>query len=111
MTTQLSSASRLHPVSALPCAEPFAVVPQAAVPASRARTGLLESVAVLASVAVAGVCLAAVITVSVCWHALYLEAREDALDSTLDSGFKAAVLELGAVPGRQDAAGKALVRG
>lgn len=56
-------------------------------------------------------CLAAVITVSVCWHALYLEAREDALDSTLDSGFKVAVLELGAVPGRQDAAGKALVRG
>ena len=72
MTTQLSSASRLHPVSALPCAEPFAIAPQAAMPASRARTGLLESVAVLASAAVAGVCLAAVITVSICWHGLYL---------------------------------------
>ena len=111
MTSPLSSASRIQPASPLPCAVPFASAPEAAGTSSCSRGRLLENFAVLASAAVVGVCLAAVITVSVCWHALYLEAREDALDSTLDSGFKAAVLELGAVPGRQDAAGKALVRG
>lgn len=116
MTSQLSSAYRIVPASILPCAVPLASASEAAVaeasaPAACSRRHLLENVAVLASTAVVGLCLVAVITVSVCWHALYLEAREDALDSTLDSGFKVAVLELGAVPGRQDAAGKALVHG
>jgi hypothetical protein len=53
---------------------------------------------------VVGVCLAAVITVSVCWHGLYLEARESALDSTLDRGFEPAVLDVAAPAGLSQAA-------
>ncbi|MBO4296437.1 MAG: hypothetical protein J5863_06745 [Desulfovibrio sp.] len=112
MTSQLSSASRIQPASILPCAVPLASAPDVAAPASCARTSLLESAAVLASAAVVGVCLAAVITVSICWHGLYLEARENALDSTLDRGFEPAVLELAAPAGLTQAArGAAVARG
>ena len=111
MISQLSSASRIQPVSPLPCAVPLASVPEVAAPASCARTNLLENAAVLASAAVVGVCLAAVITVSICWHGLYLDARAGALDSTLDRGFEPAVLEVVATPGQAGRAGMAPVRG
>ena len=112
MISQLSSASRIQPVSPLPCAVPLASVPEVAAPASCARTNLLENAAVLASAAVVGVCLAAVITLSICWHGLYLEARENALDSTLERGFEPAVLELVAPAGLTQAArGVAVARG
>jgi hypothetical protein len=111
MTSQLSSASRIQPASPLPCAVPLASVPEAAEPASCARANLLESAAVLASAVVVGVCLAAVITVSVCWHGLYLDARAGALDSTLDRGFESAVLEVAVAPGQSGRASMAPVRG
>jgi len=111
MTSPLSSASRIQPASplpcAVPCAVPFASAPEAAGTSSCSRGRLLENFAVLASAAVVGVCLAAVITVSVCWHGLYLEAREGALDSTLERGFEPAVLELSAPGARSGAARRA----
>ena len=106
MTSQLSSAYRIVPASILPCA-----VPLASAPAACSRRHLLEKVAVLASAAVVGLCLAAVITVSVCWHGLYLDARAGALDSTLDRGFEPAVLKVVATPGQAGRAGMAPVRG
>ena len=112
MTSQLSSAYRIVPASILPCAVPLASASEAAVaeasaPAACSRRHLLENVAVLASTAVVGLCLVAVITVSVCWHGLYLEAREGALDSTLERGFEPAVLELSAPGARSGAARRA----
>ena len=109
MISQLSSASRLQPASPLPCTVPLASAPEAAEPAPCARTRLLEIVAVLVSAAVVGVCLAVVIMVSVCWHGLYLEARESALDSTLDRGLESAVLEVAAPAGLTKTARVAVV--
>ena len=116
MTSQLSSAYRIVPASILPCAVPLAsaseaTVAEASAPAACSRRHLLENVAVLASTAVVGLCLVAVITVSICWHGLYLDARAGALDSTLDRGFEPAVLEVVATPGQAGRAGMAPVRG
>ena len=111
MISQLSSASRIQPASILPCAVPLASAPEAPAAEAGSRRHLLENAAVLASAAVVGLCLATVITVSVCWHGLYLDARAGALDSTLDRGFEPAVLEVVATPGQAGRAGMAPVRG
>ena len=111
MTSQLSSASRIQPASILPCAAPLASAPEASAPEAGSRRHLLENAAVLASAAVVGLCLAAVITVSVCWHGLYRAARAGALASTLARGFEPAVHEVVAAPGQAGRAGMPLVRG
>ena len=92
MISQLSSASRIHPASPLPCAVPFGR--EGAEPESAPGAGFPERFAVLASAAVAGLCLAAVIAVSACWHGLYLDARADVLDSTLGKSFAPAAIEV-----------------
>ena len=114
MTTSLSSASFPSPAPALSCRlSPLSGSPSPEAAGTESRScGLpLERFAVLASAAVAGVCLAAVIAVSLCWHALYLDARESALDSRLDRGFEPAVLEVPAPSGLPQKTGSRALAG
>ena len=67
-------------------------------PESAASAGFPERFAVLASAAVAGLCLAAVIAVSFCWHGLYLDARAGVLDSTLGKSFAPAAVGVRGTP-------------